>query len=205
MADNYVVTRARELVSAFNAEARVRSITEVDFPALAPVLEEALTDIQKQDFLAAQKKLEGVQSTLRRGSYRYDRLIEKAGMFSERKNVLKEQAASLKSRENDLSSLFYAVNSAAQKQAEQHAANDTDLLLAAAERVKRGNTYDNRYSITGEIADYLVLAAKNQQRQEKLIREMAEKIAALEEKLKDFENGQTLDKPKIRPPDGPGR
>lgn len=205
MPENYVLTRAREVTAAFNREAQAKKITEFDFAAIAPVMEEALADIVKENYLAAQKKIEGLQSSLHRGSFRYERLIEKAGMFSDRKNVLKEEAAVLKSHEGELSSLFYSVNSAAQKQAEQHAANDTDLLVAAAERVKRGATYDNRYSSPGEIGDYLVLAAKNQQRQEKLIREMAEKIAALEEKLKDLESHQTLDKPKIRPPDKPGR
>lgn len=205
MPENYVLTRAREVTAAFNREAHAKKITEFDFTTVAPVVEDALSDIVREDYLAAQKKLEGVQSSLRRGSYRYERLIEKAGMFSERKNVLKEEAEALKAHERDLSSLFYPLNSAAQTQAEKHAANDTDLLVAAAERVKRGATYDNRYTSPGEIGEYLVLAAKNQQRQEKLIREMAEKITALEEKLKDLESHQTLDKPKIRPPDAPGR
>lgn len=158
MPENYVLTRAREVTAAFNREAQAKKITEFDFAAIAPVMEEALADIVKENYLAAQKKIEGLQSSLHRGSFRYERLIEKAGMFSDRKNVLKEEAAVLKSHEGELSSLFYSVNSAAQKQAEQHAANDTDLLVAAAERVKRGATYDNRYSSPGEIGDYLVLA-----------------------------------------------
>jgi uncharacterized coiled-coil protein SlyX len=55
--------------------------------------------------------------------------------------------------------------------------------MAAAENLNSRMTYDNRYGATGEIADFLILATKNQQRQEKLLAEQAKQLAAHEKSV----------------------
>lgn len=206
MKDQELVSKIKSLQHIFAVSAGQKGTDGRDhYEGQATELEAVVTDIGKQDYFSAQIKLDGVRSHFRGAAYRLEYAIEKEGMFSDKKSGMKREAEELQRQEREVHGILYYLERSAKEHAEKHAADNTDTLMAAAENLKRSMTYDNRYSAPGEIADFLILATKNQQRQEKLLeahekreQEMSQKIDALEKRLAELEGPNVLDKPKIR-------
>lgn len=170
------------------------SYSAYDYAAQAAALGDALACLEKNDREGAIKSLSAVSASLYRKTNWLESAVEKQGMFSDAKKRLTQEMEQLKTAASELHWPLFHLKNEDERETLARAATETAMLVKAAEALKENNDY---YRVR-EITDLLVLSARNQLRQEKVIGDMAARITALEEQLAD-QKPVPLDKKHYRP------
>ncbi|MEZ0260040.1 MAG: hypothetical protein ACAH80_03475 [Alphaproteobacteria bacterium] len=157
--------------------------------------------VERGDIKAALEQLSDANSDVARKSARLALNAEDCRRFSDDRTLLEAQAEEMKNYSKRLDSVIRHLASAEKRQLEAAGA-DPATMLRLAEILKKDITYNNEYSNIADIQKILVLSAEIQQRQEKLIRELAEKVDRLEKQLAE-EPAPILDKSRLAPPARP--
>lgn len=144
----------------------------------------ALGSLERGELKAALEQLRGANSDVSTKSARLTQNAEDCRRFSDDRSQLFAQAEEMKDYSKLLDRAIWHIDYDEKRELEKAAANaNTATMLRLAEILRGEITYNNHYSNIADIQKILVMSAEIQQRQEKLIGELAAKVEKLEKQL----------------------
>lgn len=177
------------------------SVTADFYAKLADKMNNAASALERGDLATGLVQLQEMQSTIASRTSRLEYNGKDCGRFSDKRTVLVAQADELKSISQQLDTAIRSIAYDEKRQLEKMAASP-DAMLRRSEILYKEITYHNHYSNIADIQQILVLSAQIQQRQEKLIKELSEKVERLEKQLAE-QPEPILDKSRLAPPSRP--
>lgn len=162
-------------------------------------LDEATQLLADKEFSGALSLLEPVYYAMRSAAVRYEADAIAYHFLSAENGGLTDMSGSLKNITKTLNDIMHDIRREQQAEALAQAGTNADALVRAAELLKSDYSAIDRANLS-DVKQMLLAAAQNQLRQEKMMKEMAERIAQLEKKAAEEENARTLDKPQLTRP-----